>query len=420
MKKKKTKRILGASLKKANRKTKLKEPLWKGPEEDGVTQSLLNRFLMCRERFRILVVEGLQPVDSFRHQIEYGSMWHICEEEWAKTKGADADWARSLFSYAKKLCQKHPTQQEQVRHWYYVCMVQFPIYVEYWKKHQGKQQRTSLLQEQTFSVPYKLPSGRVVILKGKWDGVDLLGKGRNAGIYLPEHKTKGDIKEEQIKRQLQFDLQTMFYLVALQETQELCLSQQVPDWLDIADNFANFRPPKGVLYNVVRRPLSGGKGSIKRHKQKEYKNKAGQVTKTVPEETTEHFYERLRVIIAEEPEAYFMRWTVEVSQADVERFKREFLNPVLEQLCDWWYNIITDYGGLPGDPHRGIVIDKNPFEPSTEPFDSYDYRAPTHWRTPYGIYNVLAEGGATELDEYIATGSDLGLERATTLFRELE
>ena len=28
-------------------------PAWKGPEVDGITQSLLSKFLVCRERFRI-------------------------------------------------------------------------------------------------------------------------------------------------------------------------------------------------------------------------------------------------------------------------------------------------------------------------------------------------------------------------------
>ena len=57
--------------------------IWDGPEEDGITQSLLSRFLVCRERFRILVVDGLKPVDQFSSRIEYGQMWHLCEENLA-------------------------------------------------------------------------------------------------------------------------------------------------------------------------------------------------------------------------------------------------------------------------------------------------------------------------------------------------
>lgn len=430
MKKKKVEaKSLGARLKRAKTKKRPKGPLWKGPEEDGVTQSLLNRFLICRERFRILVVEGLRPVDSFNHRLEYGQMWHVCEEAYTEGReirrgqrttakkegrgpsisdGIPFTWKETLTNYAKKLCRKYPLQQEQVQHWYNVCKMQFPIYVEYQKRHQSKRQRISLLQEQTFAVPYRLPSGRVVTLRGKWDGVDLIGKGRSAGVYLVEHKTKGDIKEEQIKRQLQFDLQTMFYLVALSSDM----------------NSGKMKESKyllcGVVYNVVRRPLSGGKGSIVRKVSdtnpgdwteyvgsrggRGWKNvQTGKISRCEKNpgvsETLEEFYERVAEYIHEEPEMYFMSWKVEVSQADVERFKREFLDPVLEQLCDWWGWVSNnnDLYGMNMDDGRIV-----------------------HWRTPYGIYNVLAEGGATELDEYIATGSDLGLERATTLFRELE
>ena len=45
-------------------------PLWKGPTEDGITQSLLSRFLVCRERFRLKVIEGLAPEDRFSHYRE--------------------------------------------------------------------------------------------------------------------------------------------------------------------------------------------------------------------------------------------------------------------------------------------------------------------------------------------------------------
>jgi len=57
---------------------------WQGPEEDGLTQSMINLFLICRERFRVQVMEGLAPVDQFNHRIEYGQMWHTAEAGWAK------------------------------------------------------------------------------------------------------------------------------------------------------------------------------------------------------------------------------------------------------------------------------------------------------------------------------------------------
>ena len=341
--------------------------LWEGPDgkgpNGGITQSLLSRFLCCRERFRLRVVEGLAPSDQFNHRLEYGQMWHTCEEYHAQGQA----WEGALKLYAQDLCKKYPTSQEQVDHWYRVCKVQFPLYVDYWKRHPDTKNRTPLLQEQVFDVPYTLPSGRVVRLRGKWDSVDLI---KREGVYLQENKTKGDVNEMQLKRQLSFDLQTMLYLVAL---------IGCPDEVIHAGKLA------GVRYNVVRRPLSGGAGSIRRH----------QPTKGNPDgESKDEFYGRVGEVIKEAPETFFMRWKVTVTPDDVERFKIRCLNPILESLWDWWEWITT---------HPDPWSDVNS----------------VHWQHPFGVYNVLDEGGSSDLDEYLASGSEAGLSRSESLFGEL-
>lgn len=368
--------------------TKRPPPVWRGPEEDGVTYSLLSRFLVCRERFRLRVVEGWQPAERWNHRAEYGQMWHLCERVLAAAPPTRSPgWEEALVDYCRGLSRKYPLQREQVEHWQQVCRVQFPIYVDYWARHVDVTERRPLLQEQSFDVPYGLPSGRTVRLRGKWDAVDLVGRGRGAGVYLFETKTKGDIKEGQIKRQLTFDLQTMVYLAALHWVNE---HDEAGEGLPVGRRRYG-TTVAGVRYNVVRRPLSGGKGSISRHKP----------TKTNPQgETAAEFYGRLKGLIAAEPESYFMRWKVEVIPDDVGRFRRECLDPILEQLWDWWEYIRLD---------------------SENPLRGYDenYGSP-HWRHPYGVYNVLDEGGSDDLDEYLASGSTVGLERVTTLFPELE
>jgi hypothetical protein len=108
---------------------KSKVPLWKGPTEDGVTFSLLSRFLVCRERFRITVIEGLKPAKTFNHRVEYGNLWHVMEEALARqvSKG-DATYVTdtgialtALKSYCSKLCQAHVHQAAEIEHWYNVC-----------------------------------------------------------------------------------------------------------------------------------------------------------------------------------------------------------------------------------------------------------------------------------------------------------
>jgi hypothetical protein len=259
--------------------------------------------------------------------------------------------------------------------------MQFPVYVDYWANHSDVISRTPIFAEATFRVPYKLQSGRTVVLRGKWDSVDMVEDSESKGLWLQENKTKGDIDEVAIARQLKFDLQTMMYLVALYEC----------DWTVYCDvmnnphvNIFKGRPDvRGIRYNVVRRPLSGGRGTIRQKKN----------------QTMAQFYQELHGIIQREPEYYFMRNKVQVMEEEVHRFQKECLNPVLESLWDWWEWVSAH----PQDPFfSSIAVNR------------------VHWRHPFGVYNILNEGGSTELDGYIEDGSEVGLKRAESLFPELD
>lgn len=355
-------------------------PLWEGPSSDGpqggITYSLLSRFLCCRERFRALAIEGLKPTDTFNHRLEYGTMWHLCEEALAGKQ----EWRSKLLDHVRALCTRYPTQQEQVDHWYNVCKVQFPIYVDYWKRHPDVLDRKPLFQEQIARTRYVLPSGRHVYLRAKLDSGDAI-TGR---LYLQENKSKGDINEVQIKQQLAsgFDLQTMLYLTILMNVQDDAF------WNRSNKTWRNM-PLGGIRYNVIRRPLSGGRGTIKRHEPTK-KNPLG--------ESKPAFYERLAGIINEEPGYFFMRWKVELTKESVARFRRECLDPILENLC-WWYETVVEKWVTPGENHK---------------------IPPCHWRHPYGVYNVLDEGGSSDYDRYLENGSEVGLYRADDLFPELK
>jgi hypothetical protein len=343
---------------------------------------MLSRFLTCRERFRLYAVEGVKTVEEFNHRIEYGQMWHTCEEALAANK----PWEPVLLAYAQGLARQYPVQSEQVDHWYNVCKVQFPLYVQYWAKQRDVTERTPIYQEQTFKVAVRLPSGRVVYLRGKWDSVDVIGAGKPAAVYVQENKTKGDIREVQLRRQLTFDLQTMIYVVAFIEH----LKQLARKPASLIG-----RPVGGVRYNVVRRPLSGGKGSIVRHKP----------SKSNPEgEGKADFYRRVAQYIIDEPQTFFMRWKIEVSAADVEKFKRECLYPLLEFVCRWYEWVSAS--------------SKTRLNPFTSQYPETDPQF-IHWRHPFGVMNVLDEGGCTDVDEYLATGSTVGLRKVDTLFNEL-
>lgn len=377
-----------------------KEPLWRGPcakgPLGGITFSMLGKWLGCRERFRVTYVEGLRPAESFNHRIEYGNMWHVCEEELARGGSkpigpGNDDWCRALKQYCSSLCREYQTQQQQVEHWYNVCKIQFPLYVDHWSKHPDVKGRTPLMQEHVFDVSYKLPSGRIVRLRGKFDAVDLIA---GEGVYLQENKSKGDVDTLRIQRQLRFDLQTMMYLTALCYGDDLAKlgNKQLESFVRKSGAAI-----AGVRYNVVRRPLSGGKGSIVRHKP----------TKKNPEgESAAAYYGRLSGIISDSPEDFFWRWKARVNRQEVDQFRERCFDPLLESLCDWYEWIEAGPTNDPWSPR--ILHEGGTPEPNR-----------VHHRHPFGLFNVLDEGGATEYDEHLETGSTVGLVRIDKLFREL-
>ena len=355
----------------------LNDVLWQGPCNPGplggISQSMLSSFLECRERFRQRYLEGWYPIDKFNHTIEFGQMFHIAEE----MNGNGQPWQEPVHAYAANLCQKYPLSQEEINKYHQALLVQYPIYLDYWAKHEAPgEDAVVVFREKVFHEEYVLPSGRSVWLRGKGDGADSVSiwgniKYDTRALILHENKTKSEIRREIIEQRLAFDLQTALYLV--------CLQKLYPDQQVV-----------GVRYNVIRRPFSSGKGCIKKAEGKMLKSgwKEG--------ESQEDFNARLQQYFIEEPETWFARWSITVTQGDLDNFRHKFLNPLLEQLCDW-YNFVTSQVGI-----------KDPFQDSL------------HWQTPFGLWNSLRDGsGTTDYDELLLNGSSVGLERATSLFREL-
>lgn len=359
-------------LKNAPKLQKREVPFWKGPLIDGVTCSLLHKFLECRERFRLKTMEGLTKKEGWDHKLSYGNMWHVCEEAFANSGNpiVQLPWQKSLENYCRQEIKKYPMASNDIEHWYNVCLVQFPEYINYWKSHPENSNKTNLFQEKAFNILYTLPSGDQITLRGKWDSIDIVEK---EGIYLQENKTKGQVNEQSIYKQLSFDMQTMLYLVALKKFQ-----------LGSGEKELGTHLIKGVRYNVIRRPLSGGKGTIRQTKK----------------ETKQEYYNRLAQYIKDEPEHYFMRWKVLITEQDIENFRLKFLDPILQQLVLWYNEVNSWYEkGQPGSV----------FSQTT-----------THYQAPYGTFNSVAAGYETIYDNYLATGSELGLDQVTTLYPELE
>jgi hypothetical protein len=387
--------------------------LWAGPcgsgPQGGVTQSMIGHYLSCKERFRVKHVLGLQPPPRFNKAMEYGNMWHACEEALA----GGSVWYDRLCRYCDKLFDRYPMQRDEVGRWREICAMQFAEYVHYWSDHPDVVDRRPLMQEEVFDVKYRLATGRVARLRGKFDSVDLIPS--KGGIWLQENKSKSEVDEQDLLRMLRFDVQTMTYQIALSRYD---WTQGKGPFDGLFSVFQGLPPICGVRYNVVRRPLSGGKGNIKPHAEKVTKARygtgrnAGKLlapSVVTPAETEAEFIERLRRdYIAADPASWFLRIESRVSPEDVGRFEAQCLEPILENMADdfEWWSWCLETGEDHWDHKRRSVVFMN--------------HCPRDYRYPFGVYNAITESGATEYDHYLDSGGDGGLRRAESLFPELQ
>lgn len=392
----KAKKSLGKKLKQKG--AKKPGPVWKGPEEDGVTQSLLNKFIVCKERFRVRVVEGLVIEDKFSKSLGFGNMFHLCEE----TYNNGEDWEKALRKHTKETCEKYKNDQKEVVKWYEICRRQFPHYLDYWKSQRKKSKTESVSQEYVFRIPYELnDSGKIVWLRGKFDGTEYERINRKKVLFLKENKTSSEVDEQEITARMFLDQQTMFYLVALRQLKFILHSKDhdfppvlVKDLIkDIKDNQPELfealkHPIHGVNFNMVRRPLSGGKHSI-RQKKPSKKNPKGQ--------TLEEFYDELGDLIGENKDFFFLQLECEVEDQEISWYESHCLQPMLEDLCEWW-----DW-----------LNEGDPFNPW---LNGSSWR---HYVTPFGIYNRVAQNKINGIDYYIKDGGRSGLSRDENLFSEL-
>ena len=310
---------------------------------DGVSYSLLSRFINCRERFRLYAVEGLRPEKSGRDALEFGTYVHRILELHAKKPNL------SIHALVKaNPCPLDPALKP-------VAQVVMDRYLWWYKNSKYRY----IAQEEVFDVPYLLPNGRTLRLRGRFDEILRAPAGYPRGtIWIQENKTKEKINTYQIESFLPNNLQTMFYSTAAERHYS--------------------RPVTGVVYNVIRKPT---------HKRSVQKK-----------ETQEQFLERLDGIIEADPKHFFHRVEFPFHKSHLERWQLRTLNPILLDLCRWWESIAH-----------------NPFEPWTLPDGSAN---PNHFLRPFGVYDSLTTGIGDYFDP-ITRNNYVGYSRDNEPFSEL-
>lgn len=301
-------------------------------------------------------------------------MFHTCEESHLKK----IDWKRALFDYRDKLRSEYPGHDKDIIKWAEICKAQFPVYLNHWQSHYTTTGFKSCgMDEHEFRFNYTLPSGDVVVLRGKIDSVKIRKK--TGHLWVQENKTKGEIDELGISSTVDQNLQTVIYHLALRD-----LLEHEPE--EFADTLLS-GPPEGTIYNVIRRPLSD-RYSIRKRKR----------------DTDREFYLRIAAQVREKRNYFFHRWPVEISSKKIKWFQRHILDPILEQLNHWWLSIKNN----PLDPWNLYLKDGTLVGPN-----------PLHFRSPFGVFNPLGSGFRGDYFNLFTKGSQSGLVKVDNLFPEL-
>jgi len=281
----------------------------------GLSQSMIQKFIVCRERFRIRYVEGLAAPGS-KECLDFGTIFHKAWE--LHSMGASNT---KIISELKKFSTKKGKRSKQFDPMLCsIAIAMLPLYMDYCKN--DTKDFEFIAAEQSFNMKYQTPIGKEIYLKGRRDA-DMV---RNGKLWLKENKTKSRIVPEQLAQTLPYFVQPGLYLLSLQK--------EYPEY-EIG----------GFIYDIVRKP------GLKRK----------------AKETEVAYLNRIKKDIEDRPEHYFLMLEVLMDEVHLADWKYRFLDPMLSQICIWWESIKKN----PFDPWTGADGLPNPHH-FIRPFGIYD------------------------------------------------
>jgi hypothetical protein len=328
--------------------------------EHGVSQSLLQKFVICKDRYHKKAVLGLKPTDR-KEAMEYGTIFHKLIEEGAKMQ----KYSRLIMTQIMNeyMQSKKLNSPESLL----LCKIAIEQYDKYKQWEANKPKYHYIAQEPVFAEPFVVPATRFnpcpeisiniprieVLLRGRIDEVIEI----NGELWLQENKTKSRIDLAVLQDTIPENIQVMFYAVAA--------------------SIKYGRPVKGVIYNVIRKP-----GQRQRQK-----------------ESDADFLKRIASEIEDQPSYYFYRLAYQFTPGAIEKWEREELIPLLYSLYIWWKS-----------------IEKNPTKPWMDEEGNVN---PFHGRRSFGIYDPMSNGKGEYFDLLIYGRMD-GLIVDHEMFTELK
>jgi hypothetical protein len=268
------------------------------PRKEGVTQSVLQNWLLCHELGRLGIVEGLSPKGSSKplvhgdimHKVLKKYYTHLMQRK-SESLIKPSQWVDE--SYAEWTSQNKTATTEKkdlALESSILARVIIPRYIQRWHKTDGRVKWTMAETLFRVNVPVTMDKGRVeqVVFTGQMDG----GFEDKDGEHLFETKNKGDFNDKMMSA-LTLDLQLGAYLTALGKMRN---SQ-----------------PSHVLYNLIRRPQERKKVN----------------------ESVQEFADRIADNMDKDPAHYFERYRVDLTKDEIEKqvFSTEFK---IAAFYRWW------------------------------------------------------------------------------------
>lgn len=268
------------------------------PYKHGISISSLQKWIVCRERYRLYAVDGLIERPEWDEKLHFGKFVGGALEVYGGElpSSSHARAKRKGLSLIKKLASEYSSHflsdEADIIHWSKIAAVVFEEYLEYYADFYAT--HTPYDQEYQINHPISLSSKRSIFINGYID--EIFRHKKTKKHVLIETKCRGYIDEEATLMDLNLDIQTMTY------------------WDAFVVNFKNHRD---LRYNVIRRP-------------------AQRMKKRPKKETPTEFYARIRKEIRNDPGHYFYRYTVTISNQERKFYLDNVLRPLLEDYLDWW------------------------------------------------------------------------------------
>jgi len=286
---------------------------------DGITQSAISVYEECPRKLQYKLREGLTKGTS-DHSLDFGNMFHhILDKCYSSIKtfpvrkgiNPKTAWTTIINQACKEYYYKQSkdldvkdTQKFELM--FGTCKLMLEHYFDWWGKEDLSLNFVGV--EQLFDVPYTLRNGVKIRLRGKIDGILKI----DGGYWILENKTKGSIDDigaysvNGVVESMGYNLQVLFYCLAIKGVYGVY--------------------PKGVIYNLIKRPGQEFKGTFNRKPE------------TLPE-----YYERIKKDIAEKIvevggkkfNPYLLRYHVRITEEEIQTWSLQDFDSVIEEIYQW-------------------------------------------------------------------------------------